>query len=664
VAARATSRRVGTGWPVAVALTVIVVVATADVVAADEAVLVGLQIAAVLLCGLTSSPAITRAVGLLAVGVAALSFLWNDNATEWTFWVPLTVVTLASLFAWRMATYRDRLARADRDLQAMFGSVTVAVMVRDASGRLKYANQAAADLLRMPDVEAVKAASSRDLMDRFEVYTEDGRPVSLEELPGTRVLRGEMSPEPMLVRNIVKATGEERWLLNTAHGIARDHGEPLLAVNVIEELTQTKRAELVQRLLAEAAQHDAAEPDVDTMLTAIAKAAVPAFADWAGADLVEPGGQIRTVAIAHLDPDKVRLGWRLRGEWPAGRDRGAVSDVIRSGRPQLVEEVTDDMLEQAAMSAEHLQVLRDVGLNSTMIVPLMAGSEILGALSFVSSTARRFNPRDLELACDLGRQIGIAVKNAQLNEDRARIAQTLQASLLPDKLPRVPGWRISSVYRAAGLQNIVGGDFYDFVMFEGGWAVVIGDVVGKGAPAAALTALVRHTTTTMLEATGDPVASLALLNRRLCERGTETMMLCTVAVVAIEGDRAIVSSAGHPLPLLQRDGQVRAVGRSSPLLGVYADGVYSSTAVEVRPGDRLLLYTDGVTDALGTRERFGEQRLVAAFGDVDGEVRDVAAEVLRAVDGFRAAVQVDDIAMVGLEREQPLPLPEPEQAAA
>jgi serine phosphatase RsbU (regulator of sigma subunit) len=299
-----------------------------------------------------------------------------------------------------------------------------------------------------------------------------------------------------------------------------------------------------------------------------------------------------------------------------------------------------------------------------MIVPLMAGGEVLGALSFVSSTARRFGQRDLELAGDIGRQIGIAVRNAQLNEERARIAQTLQASLLPDTLPRIPGWRVSGAYRAAGPQNIVGGDFYDFVAVDGGWAVVIGDVVGKGAPAAALTALVRHTTTTMLEATGDADASLTVLNRRLCERGAQTLMLCTVAVVVVRGDEAIVSSGGHPLPLLQRAGQVRTVGHTSPLLGVYADAEYHSTRVEIRPGDRLLLYTDGVTDALGPGERFGERRLHEALAGLPEEAADVAAAMLDAVDGFADAVQPDDIAIIGLEREASVPLPAPDRAAA
>ena len=217
-------------------------------------------------------------------------------------------------------------------------------------------------------------------------------------------------------------------------------------------------------------------------------------------------------------------------------------------------------------------------------------------------------------------------------------------------LPKIPGWSVSGAYRAAGEQNIVGGDFYDFVPFDGGWAVVIGDVVGKGAPAAALTALVRHTTAAMLESTGDPIAALRLLNRRLCERGGQTLELCTVAVVAIRGDEAVVSSAGHPLPLLRRGGDVIPVGRTSPLLGVYDDVDFESSPVEIRPGDRLLLYTDGVLDAPGRSDRFGEQRLIDAFRAVADPVEDVAAEVLGCVDRFLAAPQQDDIAMISLTR--------------
>jgi PAS domain-containing protein len=646
-----------------VALLIIGGVAAADAVTSDEVVLIGLMTAATLLCGLTASPATARAVGIVAVSVAAISFAWNDNLGTWTYWVPATVVVLGAAFGWLMAVYRQRLARADRELQAIVGAVEVAVMVRDAAGKLVFANQAAADLLRLPDPEAVMVASSQELMDRFEVYTEDGAPVSLEDLPGTRVLLGEPNPPPLLVSNIVKATGEERWLLNSARAIEPGSSRSVMAVNVIEDLTEAKRAELAQRLLAQAAGRRAGPGESALMLQAIADAAVPGFADWAGVDLLEHGREVRTVAVAHPDPEMVRLGWRLRTEWPGELDGpGGIATTIRTGRPQLVEEITEEMLEQIAVDAAHLEVLRSIGLKSTMIVPLMAGAEVLGALSYVSSTARRFTQRDLDLACDLGRQVGVSVKNAQLNEDRSRIAQTLQASLLPEAIPEIPGWRISGVYRAAGTQNIVGGDFYDFVTFDGGWAVIIGDVVGKGAPAAALTSLVRHTLATMIESTGDPAAAMSLVNRRLCERGRESLDPCTAAVVAIASDEAVICSAGHPLPLLRRGHDVVQIGRTSPLLGVYEDAEFSTTRAGTRPGDRLLLYTDGVTDAPGRSERFGEERLVEALRTLDPDATEIAHAVLETVDRFLVKAQPDDIAMISMVRENPAAQPASEAA--
>jgi GAF domain-containing protein len=642
----------------AAAVLIIACVITADALTGDEVVLIGLMTSATLLCGLAASPAATRAVGIVAVSVAAFSFVWNDNFGTWTYWVPLTVVSLSAGFGWLMAVYRQRLAGADRELQAIVGAVEVAIMVRDGTGVLIYSNQAAADLLRLPDPEAVMAATSQELMDRFEVYTEDGAPIALDDLPGTRVLRGEPNPAPLLVRNIVKATGEERWLLNSAKAIGPDVGRPVMAVNLIEDLTETKRAELAQRLLAQAARRGTEPGEVAVMLQAIAEAAVPGFADWAGVDLLEDGRAVRTVAIAHPDPEMVRLGWRLRTEWPVDLETpGGIAAVVRTGRPQLVEEISDEMLEQTALDQAHLDVLRAIGLKSTMIVPLVAGTEVLGALSYVSSTARRFTRRDLDLACDLGRQLGVSVKNAQLNEERARIAQTLQASLLPEAIPKIPGWRISGVYRAAGAQNIVGGDFYDFVAFDGGWAVIIGDVVGKGAPAAALTALVRHTTAAMIESTGDPAAAMDLANRRLCERAADSLDPCTAAVVAITSDTAVICSAGHPLPLLRRSGDVIPLGRTSPMLGVDARSKYTTTCEKILPGDRLVLYTDGVTDAPGHSDRFGEERLIEAIRTLDLEGIEIADAILAAVDRFLATTQPDDIAVISMVRETAAPQP-------
>jgi hypothetical protein len=533
----------------------------------------------------------------------------------------------------------------------ILGAVDAAVTVRDRHGRMIYANQAAANLLKLPDPEAVLAQPPGGLMARFDVYTEDGEPVDLTGLAGTRLLLGERAPEAMVVRNVVKATGEERWLLNKATAVVDDDGQILMAVNLIEDITETKRHEIAQRLMAETLRTLAEKPDLTSMLQAIADAAVPSLADWASVNMVDESGTITTLAIAHHDPEKVRQGWYLNQRWPAQYDetRG-LGAVIRTGEPRLIREITDEMLAGSAQDPEHLAILREVGLNSAMIAPIRSGERILGALSFVSCTSRRFDERDLALAADLGRQTGVIVDSAELQAAQTHIAQTLQAGLIPRSLPEVDGWEVSSAYRAAGRAVEVGGDFYDLLSFDGGWAAVIGDVVGKGAEAAALTALARHTLAAIVAATGDVGYALQVLNRRLRERSDDYRSLCTVAaVVMTDDDQVTILSAGHPLPVLRRGAAAWPVGQPSPMLGYIDDVQLLRGPVEVEPGDQLILYTDGVLDAIGASGRFGEARLLETVRSL-GDGAAAAHRILEAIDGFRDAHQGDDIAILSLAR--------------
>jgi serine phosphatase RsbU (regulator of sigma subunit)/PAS domain-containing protein len=644
----------------ALPLLIVVVLLVADIIVTPGVVLVGLMIAAPLLAGLTSTPRATRIVAAAAVTGAGISFIWDHSFGSGRYWIPLGVVALGSAFAVLMADYRARaqslaeeLSTTEAQLQTILGTVAAAITVRGVDGRMVYANQAAADLLKLPDPAAVEAERPGALMQRFDVYTEDGDPVVLEDLPGTRLLAGERSPEPVVVRNVVKETGEERWLLNRASAVSAPDGRVVMAVNLIEDITATKRSEVAQRLLAQTAREVAEASDLARTLQAIADAAVPGLADWAGVDLLDSAGRLQPVAIAHRDPEKVQLGWMLRRRWPpeAG-DPGGMGAVVRTGEPHLIPEITDDMLVAGARDPEHLAILRTVGLNSTMIVPIRAGARLLGSLSFVSSTSRRFDERDLELASDLGRQAGIFINNAQLHAEQAHIAHTLQAGLVPDRIAPLDGWRISTAYRAAGRANEVGGDFYDVVEFEGGWAAVIGDVVGKGAEAAALTALARHTLAAMIEFTGDAARALAVLNRRLRERGPDFSGMCTIAIVAVSpSGRATIYSAGHPLPVLVRGGRARFVGESGRLLGVFDDIRPQGTDVDLVTGDQLLLYTDGVIDAVGPEERFGESRLLRAAERLDTSGGgSPAVDLIATVEGFLAGDQSDDIAILSLTR--------------
>jgi PAS domain S-box-containing protein len=575
--------------------------------------------------------------------VASLASRWgaDGDAGVW-FELDRTPRTIDAAVSAQLGTILDGLAEA--------------VTVSDEHGRTVYANDAAVRLLRLTSAERVGGAAGRELMSRFEVYDEHGAPVALEDLPGSRARAGELAPEPLLVRNVVRATGEERWLLNKTTTIADEEGRVVRVVNVIEDVTQTKRAELAQRLLAEASDALASSLDYESTLQRIAEVAVPGFADWCGVDLPEPGGTLQSVAVAHVDPAKVALARRLRSRYPVRLDQPeGMPAVVRGESPTIVvHEIADEELVAYAHDEEHLEMLRGIGFASLIIVPLAAGGQTLGALTLVRSTPGRvFDDADVRLAEELGRRAGMAVLNARTYTERAAIAATLQRGLRPPELLAPPGFAVATHYDAAGAFNEVGGDFYDAFTTADGWMLVMGDVAGHGAEAAALTALARYTLRGAGQLTRDPAQAARQLNTTL--RDLPQLSLCTSVcahVRSAEGGReasVTLANCGHPRPLLVREGTVQELGCVGPMAGAFDDGTWGCTEVTLRPGDTLLLYTDGVLDTVGAENRFGEQRLRAALeaaGTAEPSV--LVTRLAVALDAFRHGPQRDDTAIVAV----------------
>ena len=186
-------------------------------------------------------------------------------------------------------------------------------------------------------------------------------------------------------------------------------------------------------------------------------------------------------------------------------------------------------------------------MGSVISVPMTAGGDDRRARSCSSTTTARgaFDDHDLEIADEVARRAALAIENARLADERARVADALQRELLPPSLPPMPGWEVATMYEPAGEINEVGGDFYEVFPVEGGWAVVLGDVSGKGAAAAALTAEARHTIRTAGTLAADPVAGLQLLDRNL--RGRDDVALCSVAMLVLP-DAPAAERRGARLP--------------------------------------------------------------------------------------------------------------------
>jgi serine phosphatase RsbU (regulator of sigma subunit) len=225
------------------------------------------------------------------------------------------------------------------------------------------------------------------------------------------------------------------------------------------------------------------------------------------------------------------------------------------------------------------------------------------------ASARLLGPAELDLAREVGIRAGIAVENARVHATRTHIATTLQRSLLPPRLPAVPGLTLAARFRAAGEASDVGGDFYDLFPAPGAWMVVIGDVTGKGPEAAAVTSLARYTMRTAAEYEPSPAGVLERLNAALVvdpERRRLCTVICARIVTAPDGSAEVrVASGGHPPPFRLHDGRAEAVRVTGPLLGAFETGTWREAVVPLAPGDSLVLYTDGVTDTRGADERFG-----------------------------------------------------------
>ena len=536
---------------------------------------------------------------------------------------------------------------------AALGNLAEAVTVQSRDGRLVYANDAAARALGFATAQELLETSPQEIVDAYDSYLEDGRPLTLDVLPGRKVLAGE-DADPVLVHAIHRATGEERWRLVKATAVLDGAGRPSLAVNVIEDVTEVKRAEAAQRFLAEAGAALASSLDTSETLARLAELAVPQLADWCAVTMPDREGRLRQMAVAHPDPERVRIAREYARRWPArADDEGGVAQVLRDGVPQVVNDVSDALLASAVDDPERLEVLRSLDMRAVMSVPMTAAAGgVIGALTFVrAESGRTFSPADLELATDLGRRAGIAVENARLYTERSQIARTLQIGLLPEALPDVPGVRFASLYRPAGEEVLVGGDFYDAFQTPDGWAIAVGDVTGRGTEAAALTGQARHTLRTAGTLLGGPARAVEQLNRSLTQRGD--LPICTVAVVLLREEGPVTTAeivcAGHPLPVLVRGGVARQVGESGPVVGAWPDATWPSTTLTLEPGDVLVLHTDGVLDAVGAGERFGEPRLLETLREAHG-ADDAVARIRRALDIFERGQQADDTAVLAVER--------------
>jgi serine phosphatase RsbU (regulator of sigma subunit) len=288
-----------------------------------------------------------------------------------------------------------------------------------------------------------------------------------------------------------------------------------------------------------------------------------------------------------------------------------------------------------------------------MVVPLRSRGRTHGVITLATSTSdRRYDESDLAFAVELARRAATAVDTARLYQDRDQVARTLQRTLLPPSLPDIPCAEIAAVYHPAGEGSEIGGDFYDaFETGDGGWAIAIGDVCGKGPAAAAITGLARHTLRAAAFREPSPRAVLERLNQALLREVREESF-CTVAVARLSQHRrgALLTACagGHPAPLILRpDGSIEEATSPGTLLGIYHEISVTDRESVLTPGESVVFYTDGVTEERRHGEQFGEERLRELLSGCGGlSATGIAERIERAVLQFQPVAPADDLAVL------------------
>jgi sigma-B regulation protein RsbU (phosphoserine phosphatase) len=334
--------------------------------------------------------------------------------------------------------------------------------------------------------------------------------------------------------------------------------------------------------------------------------------------------------------------------------RSVVERVAREGQPILTSDAQSDDRFSMRRSVMSLR------LRSILCVPLKIKDEVSGVV-YVDNRLQAgiFSQADLELLTAIASSAAIAIENARLYqvaiekgrmERELQVAREVQASLLPRETPRVPGWEFAAQWQPA---REVAGDYYDFIPGAGGrLGLVIADVSDKGMPAALFMALTRSIVRASVDGAPSPAEGIARANRLICADSTSGMFV-TLFYALLDpatGEFTYVN-AGHNPPLLYRADQdgLTQLTLTGMVLGVIEDAPFEQHTLRLNPGDLILLYTDGVTDATDAHwHDFGMERLERVVLDHrNAPAADVMAALEQAIGDFAgSAAPFDDMAMV------------------
>jgi PAS domain S-box-containing protein len=550
-----------------------------------------------------------------------------------------------------VASDADEMAETAAQLslfQSALGQSPVGVGMYDEQLNYLRANAALCNIIGLP-LEEIRGRRVREVLgellgNQVEAHLtrvfQTGEPVINHEVHG---------PTPL-------HPDEDRWYQVSYFRLHDNDGNVVGAASLVSDVDEEHRIrdrlrDATERLalLAKVSELLASSLDLDRTLGAVARLVVPAMADHCIVDLIDDGDELRRQSVVHAPEIAPSDGepWASPGDVVHYPDAHPCAQALASGRAVTLngtaQEIDYDALAPTSVSADFA---RAVGVQSAIAVPLLAHSQTVGVLSFVSSVSgRRYTPEDQRLAEEIAVRAAVAIDNAQLFRREQQTALTLQRSLLPGALPETEDIQAAARYYPAGDGGQVGGDWYDVIPLPSGRvAIVIGDVMGRGIRAAALMGQLRAVVRGYAVQDLPPVDVIAYLDDMVRSLDDASIVTCVYAVYDPIDSAVCVSNAGHLPPLLVNGTGVTKVLNDNTGIALGAGKApFEEFEVDLHPGDALVLYTDGLVETRGTDIDEGIYALAAAVSPLPDSLDDACDRALsaRAPDG-----QDDDVAVL------------------
>ncbi|WP_274564887.1 SpoIIE family protein phosphatase [Streptomyces spiramyceticus] len=398
--------------------------------------------------------------------------------------------------------------------------------------------------------------------------------------------------------------------------------------------------------------------DLEQTCRELADVAVPELADMAAVDVLDSAlaghrttvpahgpALFRALAVAAAYPTDATSVADPPSEVARYDADRLVTRAVNTSQPVMVAHVGEADLSLIARDPRAAALLARAGVHSYLAVPLIARGEVLGALDLVRArNPQPFTEDDATLASELAARAAVCIDNARWYQQQRDTALTLQRSLLPDPPPQLFGLEVASRYEPAGTASEVGGDWYDILPLPGDkTALVVGDVMGSGIKAATTMGRLRTATQTLAGLGLEPTQVLRNLDR--ITAGLDPYFAtCTYALYDPHGAQCHISTAGHLPPVRMRPGhapELLDLPTGAPL-GV--GGVpFRTTAIDLDPGDQLVLYTDGLVE---TRDQDIDTRLDALVTLLDGPHRTLEYTCDHLLAALRHPDDHDDVALL------------------